>query len=183
MSNPNTVFAARLALTSPEIFPGCSERQRKEKSPSPKVGKLELVEPGCAGADSQDRPLTWGWIQPCLSTVGIPIWISALQSGPSPAQGISRDVVPRAGEGANEQRQDNEAGKGFLSFRAQEEILQLVNLDTISVHFSLCNQPICSSLRITSAHPVAGRCLPGTVFIRVCHGHSRQAENKARSEP
>lgn len=34
MSNPNAVFAARLALISPEIFPGCSERQRKEKSPS-----------------------------------------------------------------------------------------------------------------------------------------------------
>lgn len=73
-------------------------------------------------------------------------------------------MVPRAGEGANEQRQDNEAGKGFLYFRAQEEILQLVNLDTISVHFSLCNQPICSSLRINSAGPVAGRCLPGTAL-------------------
>lgn len=92
-------------------------------------------------------------------------------------------MVPRAGEGANEQRQDNEAGKGFLSFRAQEEILQLVNLDMISVHFSLCNQPICSSLCINSTRPIAGRCLPGTVFICVCHGHSRQAENKARSEP
>lgn len=55
------------------------------------------------------------------------------------------------GEEADEQRQDNEAGKGFLSFRALEEILQLVDLATISVHFSLCNQPICSSLHITSA--------------------------------
>lgn len=122
------------------------------------------MEPGCAGADSLDRPLAWGRIQPCLSTVGAPIWISALQPGPSPAQGIRRDVVPRAGEGANEQRQDNEAGKGFLYFRAQEEILQLVNLDAISVHFSLCNQPICSSSRSDSARPVAGRCLPGTAL-------------------
>lgn len=86
-------------------------------------------------------------------------------------------MVPRAGEGANEQRQDNEAGKGFLSFRAQEEILQLVNLDTISVRFSVCNQPICSSLRTNGARPVAGRCLPGAVLIRVCHGHSRQDQN------
>lgn len=141
------------------------------------------MEPGCAGAGSEDLPLTCGWIQPCLSTVGVPIWISALQSRPSPARGISGDAVPRAGEGANEQRQDNEAGKGFLYFRAQEEILQLVNLDTISVHFSLCNQPICSSLRISRARPIAGRCLPGTVFIPFCHSHSRHAENKARSEP
>lgn len=100
--------------------------------------------------------------------VGVPIWISALQPRPSPAQGISRDAVPRAGEGANEQRQDNEAGTGFLYFRAQEEILQLVNLDTISVHFSLCNQPICSSLCISHARPTAGRCLSGSVSIPVC---------------
>lgn len=45
---------------------------------------------------------------------------------------------------------------GFLYFRAQEEILQLLNLDTISVHFSLCNQPICSSLRISRTRPTAG---------------------------
>lgn len=98
-------------------------------------------------------------------------------------QGISPDVVPRVGEGPNEQRQDKEAGKGFLSFRAQEEILQLVNLDTISVHFSLCNQPICSSLRISSAHPTAGRCLSGTAFICVCRGCPMQPNNTACSEP
>lgn len=145
VSIPNAVFVAQLALVSPEIFPAVQRGsgKRRVRQRAPRVGKPEPVEPGCAAADSQDRPLTWGWIQPCLSTVGVPIWSSALQSGPSPALGISRDVVPRAGEGANEQRQDNEAGKGFLSFRAQEEILQLVNLDTISVHFSLCNQPIC----------------------------------------
>lgn len=99
------------------------------------------------------------------------------------AQGISPDVVPRAGEGPNEQRQDKEAGKDFLSFRAQEEILQLVNLDTIRVHFSLCNQPICSSLRISSAHPTAGRCLWGSAFICVCLGCSMQPNNTAHSEP
>lgn len=130
------------------------------------------MEPGCAGAGSQELPVSWGWIQPCLGTGGVPIWISALHSRPSPAQGISGDAVPRAGGGANEQRQDNEAGTGFLYFRAREEILQLVNLDTISVHFSLCNQPICSSLRISRARPIAGRCLWGTVFIPVCHGRS-----------
>lgn len=109
-----------------------------------------------------------------------------MQPGPSsPARGISGDAGPRAGEGANEHRQDNEAGTGFLYFRAQEEILQLVNLDTISVHFSLCNQPICSSLRIGRARPAAGRRLSGTLFIPVCRGHSRRAEreNKALSEP
>jgi len=181
----DAVFVAQLTLVSPEIFPAVwrGSGKGRVRQRAPKVGKREPVEPGWAGAGGWDRPLTWGWIQPCLSTVGVPIWISALQPGPSPAQGISRDVVPRAGEGTNEQRQDNEAGKGFLSFRAQEEILQLVNLDMISVHFSLCNQPICSSLRINSARPVAGRCLPGTVFIHVCHGHSRQAENKVCSEP
>lgn len=62
---------------------------------------------------------------------------------------------PGRGKGANEHTQDNGAGTGFLYFRAQEEILQLVNLDTISVHFSLCNQPICSSSRISQA--IAGR--------------------------
>lgn len=185
MCQTPTVLVVHLVLANPEIFwalqRGSSKRRAWQQTH--RVGKVELMEPGCAGAGSQDLPLTRGWIQPCLSTVGVPIWISALQSGPSPARGISGDAVPRAGEGANEQRQDNEAGKGFLYFRAQEEILQLVNLDTISVHFSLCNQPICSSLRISRARPIAGRCLPGTVFIPVCHGHSRHAENKARSEP
>lgn len=82
---------------------------------------------------------------------------------------------------ASEQRYVKEAGKSFLSFMAEEEILQLVNLDTIRVHFSLCNQPICLSLCISSAHPTAGRCFPGTVVICICHGCSRQPKDKACS--
>lgn len=85
------------------------------------------------------------------------------------------------GEEAGEQRQHNESGKGFLSFTAPEEILQLVDL-AISVHFSLCNQPICSSTHITSARPVAGRHLPGTVFTRARRSHSRRAQDKGCPE-
>lgn len=180
MCQTPTAFVVHLA--HPEIFLALQRGSSKRRAwqQTHRAGRAEL-NPGCAGAGSQELPLPWGWIQPCLSTVGAPIWISALQPRPSPAQGISGDAVPRAGEGANEHRQDNEAGTGFLYFRAQEEILQLVNLDTISVHFSLCNQPICSSLRISRARPAAGRCLSGSVFIPVCHGHSRQAQNKALS--
>lgn len=91
VSNPIPVCVAQRALVSPEIFPAVQRGsgKRRVQQQTPRVGKLEPVEPGCAGADSLDRPLTRGWIQPCLSTVGVPIWISALQPGPSPAQGIS----------------------------------------------------------------------------------------------
>lgn len=87
---------------------------------------------------------------------------------------------PGRGKGLMNRDRITKQVRGFLYFRAQEEILQLVNLDTISVHFSLCNQPICSSLRISRARPAAGRRLSGTVLIPVCQDHSRQAQNKAQ---
>lgn len=89
------------------------------------------------------------------------------------------------------------ASKSFLSCRAREEILQLVSLDAISAHFSLCNQPICSSLRSSSARPLqadasragflplpalAGASRAGLLLL-ACPGCSRQAESKAHSEP
>lgn len=60
VSNPNAVCVAQLALVSSEIFPAVqgSSGKRRVWQRAPKVGKLELVEPGCAGADGQDRPLT-----------------------------------------------------------------------------------------------------------------------------
>lgn len=87
-----TVFAVDLA--DPEIFLALQRGSSKRRAwlQTHRAGRAELMEPGCAG--SAPEP---GLLQPCLSTVGAPIWISALQSRPSPAQGISELRFPGQG--------------------------------------------------------------------------------------
>lgn len=60
VSNPIAVCVAQLALVSPEIFLAVQRGSGKRgvQQRAPRIGKLELVEPGCAGAYSLDRPLT-----------------------------------------------------------------------------------------------------------------------------
>lgn len=65
----------------PQIVPHCSERQWKAGGVLQWVPQAGKHEPGCARAERQDRSLGWSCIQLCWSTVGVPIWMSALQSG------------------------------------------------------------------------------------------------------
>lgn len=81
-------------LANPEIF----LEQEKSLAPNSQAGRAGLVGPGCAGAGSQHLPCPApGLVQPCLSTVGAPICISALQSRPSPARGLAGLRFPGRG--------------------------------------------------------------------------------------
>lgn len=98
-------------------------------------------------------------------------------------RGLAKMWFPGQGKGLMNRDRITKQVRASCTLQAQEEILQLVNLDTISVHFSLCNQPICSSLRVNSTRPVAGRCLPGTALSVSAMVSPGRLQNKARSEP